>query len=136
MPFYHPFTDAKTNGEATEGDRHVELHGPLCGAAEEVAREGGAVRRGTRRAERDTATNDIQLGIWTLLSSDRKVPGACRDIRYRTAKSATEKIILEKLPNFGIFLLTSAKIGHIIPLSRLGHVLTSLTKPVPFVPQA
>jgi len=95
MPFYDPFTDAKTNGEATEGDRHVELHGPLCGTVEEVAREGRAVRRGTRRAERDTAKNAIQLGIRHQSATHRTITASCGFSKGYSANSDAPKI------NFG-----------------------------------
>jgi len=110
MPFYHPFTDAKTNGEATEGNRHVELHGPLCGAAEEVAREGGAVRRRVGRKERNPGSDYLSLGTRYQGPINREVPGTrYRPENYSVGNDA--KAVVEKnLENFIIFekkLLTS-----------------------------
>jgi len=119
MPFYNPFTDAKTNGEATEGNRHVELHGPLCGTAEEVAREGGAVRRGTRGAERGAAKYSVELGGGQKVAIYRTIAATCGFSRGYSSNPDAPEInfwkFSKKYPIGYIPLLQNTQLGIIIP---------------------
>jgi len=138
MPFYDPFTDAKTNGEATEGNRHVELHGPLCGTAEEVAREGGAVRRGTRGKERSAEDNAVHVGSGSLLSKYRTTAKTRGFSRGYSPYSDAPEINFGENYRILYFLLGKYRILNYNPVITLEGRFVPYPqpeKPVAFVPQ-
>ena len=97
MPLYHPFTDAKTNGEATEGNRHVELRRQVRRKVENAKRkskiDAGRGRRGHRGAEEKR----LQLGGGYQRSTSWNLLGLGGNLRRFRSRSNARKIIFHFL---------------------------------------